>query len=919
MSARAPRPYRVLLRILPAAFRQRHQTELETAFLACLERSRQRGRRAGMLSAWVGGVLDLVATAIVLRMDAHRRSMIAALSQPHESQGDSFMMNLWHDVRYAVRMVGRSPGFSAVVVLTLALTIGLNAAIFSVVDAVLLRPLPYRDAGRLALVYEAIPRASSGPIGFSAPDFRAFETRVTSFEGVAAFGGRQFELSGIDRPERVTAARVSAALFDVLGVAPALGRAFSREDDEGRRPVVILTDGLWRRKYGADAGIVGRSIWLDRRSYTVVAVMPPGFVFPNRGTRINNAPADVYVPISFTTDELTGFASMYNNSVVARLKSGVTLEQADAEVRTVVGQLVRDIYPAPFRDGSFALSGSALSLRDETVGRVSTLLYVIFAAVGVVLLIACADIASLMLTRAAGRTREMAVRVALGAGRGTLVRQVLLETGALAVCGGVLGVFLAYWASGVFVRLAPAAMPRLHEVAVDGRVLGFGFLLSCVTALLCGLIPALELSRRPSGDTLKDGGRGATSGLGRRRMFGVLVTAQFALAVVLLVAGGLLVRSLNRLMSVDPGFRADHVLTLATSLPAEAYPRASDVRGFYSRLLERVDALPGISATATATDLPLSIRERRSFTIEMQPAATVDLPHVVAHDWIAGRYFDAMGIAITRGRGIGPEDTADSERVVVINETMARRFWPGEDPLGRRIAWGGSPDHRGPWMRIVGVAADIKQGPLNSDTEPQTFQPSSQVSDQMVADNVWGGLRALKVIVRSQTEPSATAAAVAAQVRTLDPSLPLAQVRTMEDVVTESAGPHRFNTTVLASFASAALLLAALGIAGVLATSVSQRTQELGVRMALGAQRGDLLRMVLRQGMALALTGLAIGLPAAFAVTRVMSTLLFEVSPRDPATFAAVTAVLVIVALTASYLPARRATRVDPIVALRYE
>ena len=909
---------RLLLRLLPSDVRRDREEEFHAACAACLEREAARLGPAGLAYCIARLTVDACVAAVLSRIDARRSARIAAPHAPAAPQGDSRMASLWQDVRYAVRTLGRAPTFSAVAILTLAVTIGAITAIFSVVNGVLLRSMPFADPGRLAILYEAIPKALPGPIGFSAPDYVGFEQRARSFSGVAAFGNKEYELSGITQPERVTAARVSATLFDVLGVQPRIGRAFTRDEDLGRVPVAILSDGLWRRSFGADATIVGRAVVLDRQAFTVLGVMPPTFVFPNRGPIFNNLPADLYVPISFTRDELGAFGSMYNNTVVGRLAPGVTVAQADAEARAVAEQMTKEIYPAALQQMGLTLSASVVPLRDETVGRVETLLYVLLAAVGVVLLIACADLANLMLTRAAGRQREMAVRTALGAARSRIARQVLVEAGLLAAAGGLLGVPLAYWGTRTLVRLAPDTLPRLHEIGLDGRVLAFAAAASIVTALLCGVLPAIESSRRPGGHTLKDGGRASTPGSRQRRMFGTLVIVQFALAVVLLVAGGLLIRSFSRLMSVNPGFRPEHVQALQTNLPASAYPTAQDVRGFYHRLMERIEHLPGVAAAAAATDLPLAVRERRAVTLESQPPESAAVPHAVAHDWTIGRYFDALGITLIRGRFLSDLDTPTSEPVIAINETMAKRFWPGRDPLGQRIAWGGSANH-GAWMRIVGIVGDVKQGPLNTQTEMQTYQPWAQVDDDSIAENVTGALRSMTVIVRGTTDPSTLAAAVRAQVHDLDPSLPVGQVRMLPDIVSASAGPQRFNTVILGSFAATALLLAALGIGGVLATSVSRRTQEIGVRMALGAQRGDLLRLVIGQGMALALAGLVIGGPAAFILSRFMSTLLFEISPRDPITFAAVSALLVAVALLACYIPARRATRVDPMIALRYE
>ena len=823
------------------------------------------------------------------------------------------MTRLWQDVKYAARRLQRAPIFSLVVIATLALAIGATTAVFTVVNAVLLRGLPYREPDRLVLLQQAI---STNPAGFSAPDYLAFEARAGAFESIAAFRNREYELSGVEPPERVTVTRASPALFDTLGVRPVLGVPFTRDDNEAARPVAVLSDALWARKFARDPAAIGRPILLDRRPFTIVGIMPRGFTFPQRGPAINNVPADVYVPIGFSPRERSGFGAMYNNGVIARLKPGVTTAQADADTRALVKSNARELYPATLSGLAEIIGGSAVPLGDEVIGRSRTLLWVAFAAVVFVLLIACADIASLMLARAMTREREIAVRSALGAGRGRLIRQLLAESSLLALAGSIFGLLLAVWLSRVLVALAPSTLPRLHEIGLDARVLLFTAVLAGVTALFCGILPALELSR-PRGDALKEGIR-VSAGQRERRIFGALVTAQLAIAVVLLVGGGLLLRSFSRLMAVDPGFRAERVLTLATSLPAQAYRDAASIRSFYTRLLDDVSQVPGVAAVGASTDLPLGVRERRAFTVEQESPAARELPHSVAHEWVMGRHFEAIGIPLVRGRYFAASDTADAEPVAIINETMARRFWGTGDPVGQRIAWGNPASHA-PWMRIVGVVRDVKQGPLNTETTPQTYSPWMQVADSMVAENVLGIFRSMRVALRGEVEPASLTATVRARIRTLDPALPVTSVQTMSEIVSRSAAVPRFNALLVGLFASLALLLSAIGVGGMLAMSVSRRLPEIGVRMALGAQRQTLVAMVIRQGMVLAATGLAVGLPSAWLLSRVLSSLLFEVSPRDPVTFAAVAALLGIVALVACAVPAWRVTRVDPLTVLRSE
>ena len=908
---RSPWWIAVVLRLYPRAYRARHGDELARAMRGCVDRERRAGALPFLTFARI--VADGVTSAFHVRRDL-RRALSAQHSAP--SIGDTFMQSLLYDIRHSVRLLVRAPLFSALVVATLALAIGANTAIFSVVNGVLLRALPYAQSDRLVLLYESL--GAPRPFGFSPPDLAAFRERQRSFEGLAAYRNVEFELSGVDQPERINAAKISASLMDVLGTPPILGRAFTPEEDSGRQPVAILTHGLWRRKFGGDPQVVGKPVLLDRRAYTIVGVMPAGFTFPNRGPHMNNIPADAYVPIAFTEGELRAFGSMFNNTVVARLKPDVTLQQARGEAAAISKQIVAEVYPAQLREMGLAPTAVAIPMREAVVGDVSRILIVLLAAVGVVLLIACADIACLMLTRAASREREMAIRTALGAGRGRLIRLMLIETGALAAIGGAAGLALAWWGQRVLLAAAPAIIPRTQDIAFDTRVLVFTLAASIAAALISGGLPALESSRRESGGALKEAGRTGTASVRQRRIFAGLVTMQFACAVVLLAAGGLLIRSFVRLMATDPGFRTENVISAATSLPATGYPDGASVRNFYLRLLERVRQIPGVTVAGAATDLPLTVRERRVFTIENEPPGSVGLTHTVALDWVIGGYFEALGVRVVRGRLLADTDTLTSELVVVVNETLANRYWPGEDAVGKRIAWGGPKAH-GAWMRVVGVVGDIKQAGLAAPTEPGIWQPWTQLPDRLIANNVVGIYRTMKLMLRTQVPPTSIVAAIRREVRALDPALPVTGVQTLEEIVGASGAPQRFNATLLGGFAGVALVLAAVGIGGVLAISVSRRTQEIGIRLALGAHPRDVVRMVVRQGMLLVAAGLAIGLPCAFAAARLLRSLLFETTPHDVASFAVATAVLCLVALLACAAPALRASRVSPVNALRID
>jgi putative ABC transport system permease protein len=831
------------------------------------------------------------------------------------------MGSLLLDLRQAARVLAKAPTFTAVTVATLALGIGANTAIFSLVDAVLLRPLGFAAAERLVTIHEGIPEAELPKLPMSAPDLLDLQGYQRSFDGVAAFRNQEVEVSGGGEPERLTAARVSASLLPLLGTSPARGRAFTAAEDAPGQDVAILSDRLWRRRFGGNLSAVGGKILIDRRPYTVVGVMPRDFEFPRRGMTYNGQPAEVFLPIAFTPPERRARGMMFNNSVVARLRPGVALAAAQAELDLLAGR-IRDNYPAELKSSPYHLLLKATPLREEISGAVERPLLILLGAVGLVLLVACANVANLVLSHAASRRREIGMRAALGAGRRRLFQMMAAESLLLAAAGGALGLALGQWALAAMPRVVAEGLPGVARVALDGRVLAFAAALSAATALAFGVLPLVGLTRngrRGLGSLYGAlaGGR-STSEPARHRVQGALVVSTVGLACVLLAGAGLLVRSFANLLASDPGFRPQRVLTMVASLPPEGYPTAASIRTFQGEAARRLAALPGVRAASLSSDLPTVLDgERRAFTPEGTPAAA-GVPPSLALTWVHGDYFGTFGIAVERGRAFTAQEMEENRRVVMVSESIARQFWPGQDPIGKRLKWGIAASEA-PWLTIVGVVADVTEGALGTAPSLHAYEPYGQVRDEALADTVTGLWRRIHVAVLAPGDPAALAGQVRAEISRLDPALAVAGVATMEQRLADTVAPQRFSTLLLGAFAAGALLLAAIGLYGVLAAAVAQRTREIGVRMALGAAPGRVLGLVVRQGMTLVGAGLLLGLAAALALTRVMASLLYGTTPRDPWAFAAGPVVLAVVAAVACWLPARRAAGVDPVVALRQE
>lgn len=812
-----------------------------------------------------------------------------------DARGTRLVETTMQDLRHAIRSLRRTPGFTTLVVLTLALGVGANTAMFSVVNAVLLRPLPYRQAGRLVYI-DADGLYYEGT-------YLQFRERARTMD-IAAYRGRDFSLAGRGDPVQLHGVQVSPNFFSTLGATPAIGRGFlAGESQPGDSNAVVLSYGLWQARFAGDAAVVGEQIELDGTSRTVVGVMPPDVRFPS-------ASAQLWVPLVIDQSNRMEIWSTSAN-MIARLRAGATLAQARAEVATLAPQML-SLFPWSM-PAEFGRKATAVPLRTQLVGNVRRMLLILLGAVAFVLLIACVNVANLLLVRTARRRREMAIRTALGAARGRLVRQMLTESMLLALTGGAVGLLLAFVGVRALTASLPSDTPRLAEIGVDGRVLIMTLGVAIATGLVFGLLPELRAGNGNPQSALGESGRGSTAGVERRRLSGWLVSIEVALAVVLVTGAGLLTRSFRELMRVDPGFRTESLVSATIAPPAFRIHGDASRRLFYEQLLERIDALPGVRTAAITSRLPFGERNYGSvFRMEGRPnpAQTGDWPWADIGATVSPDYIRAMGVRLIRGRAFTAADRPGAPRVVLINESLAQKYWPNEDPIGKRITGPGEakPD-ASDWETIVGIVADVKHDQLGEAPRGAFYRPLSQAR----VDDI------MSVVVRTSADPRVFAGRLRRVVASVDRDTPVSDIHTMTDLIASSLSRPRFALALLAAFGLLALVLGAVGIYGVIAYDVSQRTHEIGVRMALGARPDDVLRMVVRQGMVLVLTGIAAGLLAAAGVTRLLASLLYDVRPIDPVTFALVPIVLLGVALAASYLPARRAARVDPMLALRSE
>ena len=805
--------------------------------------------------------------------------------------------DLQQDLRYGLRTLAKNPAFTSIAIIALALGIGANSAIFSVVNAVLLRPLPFKQPEQLVMLWE-----NAAHLGFpkntpSPANFLDWQKQASAFTGMAAMDERSFNLTGVGEPERLDGRRVSANLFELLGVPALLGRTFVPDDDRPGTHVVLLSYSLWQRRFGSDPSVIGRALALNGESYTVIGIMPRFVQLPGFANRNDQ----VWVPIAFPPEESAQRGNHFLE-VIARMKPGITIKQAQAEMDTIAARLAQQ-YPAY----NTRIGAVVVPLHEQVVGDIKPALLILLGAVGFVLLIACANVANLLLARAAVRQKEIALRLALGASRSRLTRQFLTESVLLAVFGAGLGLLLALGGIRILKTFIPATISQVQSISIDARVLIFTALVAIVTGIAFGLTPALQASHLNLNDTLKEGGRDTGGGSKGNRLRGLLVIGEVAISFVLLIGAGLLINSFFHLRNLEPGFRADHLLTMKVDLSEVKYPDRERRAAFFDEVIRRVRALPGLQSAAVAGNLPLTYNgDSMNISLEGVPDPPPDQRPDVIFRAIGPGYFGTMGISIVRGRDFTDQDKADAKNAVVISEKTAQHFWPGQDPIGRRLK-PGSITSNTPWHEVIGIVKDVRQNDFIAAPKMQMYFTYRQLKD--LAPNA--------LVVRTSIEPLSLAASVRDAIWSVDKDQTVADIDTMEHIVAEAVARQRFSMLLLGLFATLALLLASVGIYGVMSYSVAQRTHEIGIRIALGARRGDVLQMTIKQGLKLVGTGMIVGLAAAFLLTRVLQTLLFGISPTDPITFLGISLVLLAVAILASYIPALRATKVDPLVALR--
>jgi len=820
------------------------------------------------------------------------------------------MTSILQDLRYAFRMLVKTPGFTAVAILTLALGIGANVAAFSVVRAVLLRPLPFHQPGQLVRVFDDLRASNVRDVGMSQPELEDLQNRSEVFEDISAVWPISANLTGGDRPERVEVVATSTNYFTLLGANAQLGRIYTKQETvPGFIESAVISDGFWRREFGANPNAIGKKIRLDGDLYTIVGVMPPGFRHPGRTlqTDVDLWIAAGYAANPFPTPPIRGLRMF--PGAIARLKPGLSASEAQAKLEAFSANLSRE-YPTEY-PAAASWAPRLVSIQDDLVGGVRTELFVLFGAVGCVLLIACVNIANLLLARGAGRQREIAIRLALGASRSRLISQLLTESILLGAVSGVVALLTVVWLKASLLKLAPADLPRLSEVSMSGGVLLFAFFVSILTGVVFGLVPALQAASPNQTANLREGSRGSGASRKHTRVSRVLVASEIALSLILLIGAGLLLRSFWQLLQVKPGFNPRSIVTAQIWMAVPNNPDADPYRQpekraeFYRELLRRLSAIPGVQQAAVGSggSLPMS-RARNSFpfTIQGRPADAERVP-VAEFASVTPEYFRALEIPLISGRNFTDADIVGTQRVALIDDTLARRYWPGEDPIGKQFR-GGPPN--APWITIIGVVGTIKSDGFDAPAASHIYSPLFQAPGASAA-----------IYLRTAAEPGTLGDAIRREVQSVDPGIPVFAVRSLDEVVSTSLADRRFSLVILGVFAAVALLLASIGIYGVMAYTFSQRTHEIGVRVALGAQRSDILRLALGEGMALVAIGLGVGLIGAAILTRFLRSMLFSVTPTDPVTFASIAALLASVALLACFIPARRATQVDPLVALR--